>query len=84
MECADCKVQLIINDNGLPMVFNWFIDTTTGTQLQWNFQDKTCSYNVGSKKSDKFDIWVIFTSTNLPWLPLNISLDRVKTLILFS
>lgn len=84
LECQDCKFQIIMNDNGQPSSANWFIDTATGTQLNWNFQEHACQYNVGSKKSEEFNIWFLFTTTELPWLPFDISLNRLKTLILFS
>lgn len=77
-ECQSCNVHLLTDKHRNPLLLNWQIhsELRDTSYLQWNFQSSDCKFKKGNVLK--------LITTDLPWLPLNIPLDKLKLFLVFS
>ena len=72
-ECINCNINYYLDLNNMIDLYGIIHEND---RLTWIFKTKKCYY--------RYQIDSVYHFLNLPWLPFDITSDKLKTYLLFS
>jgi hypothetical protein len=72
--CADCNISYWDDQDGELLCLSSFLEDDD--ELSWDWFDKTCNYWHINPYGNNY--------TKLPWLPIDITKEKLKLYLLFS